>query len=38
MSPAGISIFLGLVTLGLVTLPYGLIIFALLGYVFYTSR
>jgi hypothetical protein len=33
----GISIFVGLVALGLGTLPYGLAIWAFLAWVIYTS-
>lgn len=38
MNLAGISIFVGLVALGLGTLPYGLAILAGLAWVVYTSK
>lgn len=38
MNLGAISVFVGLVALGFMTLPYGLVIFAALGYIIYTSR
>ena len=37
MNWAGASVFIGLITLGFMTLPYGLIVLAFLAWVIYTS-